>query len=286
MSRAVPIACLQTRPMPDMEGAVAEARAQVEAAATGGARLLFLPEYCGGLRSEGPRFRPPAAPEASHPVLAALRELAARHGVWINVGSIAVEGPDGRILNRGFMIDGAGAVTGRYTKIHLFDVDLGGGASHRESATVAPGAEAVVHDTPFGRIGHAICYDLRFPQLFRDLARAGAEILCCPSAFTRTTGEAHWHVLNRARAIETTRFVVSACAVGPVPGGGESYGHSLIVDPWGVVLADGGREPGVVRAEIDLAAVAEAAARVPSLAGGRDYAQPAPAPSPAAREPA
>ena len=254
----------------------------IEAAAGAGARLLFLPEYCGGLRSEGARLRPPAAPEGSHPVLAALREAAARHRVWINVGSVAVEGLDGRILNRGYMIDASGKVVGRYDKIHLFDVDLGGGASYRESATVAPGDRAVVHDTPFGRIGHTICYDLRFPQLFRRLAQAGAEILCCPAAFTRTTGEAHWHVLNRARAIETTRFVVSACAVGPVPGGGESYGHSLVVGPWGEVLADGGREPGVVQARIDLADVAAAAARIPSLGHDRAFAEPLPA----EREPA
>jgi predicted amidohydrolase len=186
-------------------------------------------------------------------------------------GSLAVAGLGGRIRNRGFVIDDAGRVAARYDKIHLFDVTLSATEAYRESAAVAPGDRAVVCDMPLARLGLSICYDLRFPQLYRALARAGAEILTVPAAFTRTTGEAHWHVLNRARAIETGAFVVAPCAVGPVPGGGESYGHSLVVDPWGEVLADGGTEPGVVMTEIDLDRVGEARRRIPSLGHDRPY---------------
>ena len=169
------------------------------------------------------------------------------------------------------MVDDRGEIAGHYDKIHLFDVDLPDGAVYRESETVHPGASAMVHDTGVVRIGHTICYDLRFPELFRDLAQSGAEILCCPAAFTKLTGEAHWHILNRARAIENTRFVVSACAVGEIPGGGASFGHSLIIGPWGDVLADGGTEPGVVHAQINLDDVAKTQARVPSLTHDRSF---------------
>lgn len=257
--------------MPDFDAALAEIMPMADAAVGAGADMLFLPEYCGGLASDGRSLVPPAAPEQTHPVLAALRDFAAARKIWINIGSLAVTGPAGKIINRGFMVDDRGMIRGRYDKIHLFDVQLSDSEVYRESDTVAPGGQAVVHDTPFGRVGHVICYDLRFPQLFRDLAQAGAEIICCPAAFVKRTGEAHWHVLNRARAIETTRFVVSACAVGAIPGGGESYGHSLVVDPWGTVLADGSDMPGVVHARLDLDLCAQTQARVPSLGHDRPY---------------
>ncbi len=271
MPRPLNIACLQTRPMPDFASAWEEARPLAEAAVAQGAQVLFLPEYCGGLKTEGAAVAAPSAPEADHPFLKEAQAFARAAGVWMNLGSIAVDGPDGRIINRGLMLDDRGAVTGRYDKIHMFDIQLSETEVYRESARVAPGHRAVIHDTPWARIGHTICYDLRFPQLWRGLAQAGAEMLICPAAFTRKTGEAHWHVLNRARAIETTRFVVSPCAIGAVPGGGECYGHSLIVGPWGEIVAEGGTEPGVVQAEIDLDAVAEAAGRVPSLTSDRDF---------------
>ena len=245
-----------------------------EAAARAGAEMIFMPEYCGGLESDGPRLCPPSEPEELHPVLAALQDFAARRRIWVNVGSLAIDGPHGKILNRGYMLDDQGAVFGRYDKIHLFDVDLGEGAVYRESESVMPGAKATLHNTPLARVGHTICYDLRFPGLYRALAQAGAEIIACPAAFTKTTGEAHWHVLNRARAIENTCFIVSACAVGAVPGGGESFGHSLVISPWGDVLADGGDLPGVIHAQIDLDRVAETAARVPSLSHDRAFASP------------
>ncbi|PWE33783.1 nitrilase [Maritimibacter sp. 55A14] len=277
MPRPLDIACLQTRPRPDFRSALDEALPLAEAAVQAGADFLFLPEYCGGLASRGSALAPPFAAEAAHPVLAEMQAFAARRQVWMMLGSLAVEGPAGKIVNRGYVLDDQGRVRSRYDKIHLFDVKLSEQEIYRESATVAPGGQAVLIDTPFGRIGHTICYDLRFPQLFRDLAKAGAEIICVPAAFTRRTGEAHWHVLNRARAIENGVFIVSPCAVGEVPGGGETYGHSLVVSPWGEVIADGGTLPGVVQATIDLDRVAATRARVPSLSHDRPYTLATPA---------
>lgn len=272
MPRPLDIACLQTRPMPEFRSALDEALPLADAAVKAGADILFLPEYCGGLKTEGSAVTPPSAPEAAHPFLQEMQEFAARRKIWINLGSIAVDGPDGRIINRGLMLDDTGAVRGRYDKINMFDIQLSEAEVYRESAFVSPGSRAVIHDTPFARIGHTICYDLRFPDLFRNLAQGGAEILICPAAFTRKTGEAHWHVLNRARAIETTRFVISTCAIGAIPGGGESYGHSLVIDPWGEVICDGGTLPGVVQARIDLDKVAETQARIPSLMNDMPFA--------------
>jgi predicted amidohydrolase len=274
MPGTLKIACLQTRPMPDFESAIAEALALAEQAAGEGAAFLFLPEYCGGLVTEAGAIRAPAAPEDAHPVVAALAELAARRGVWVQVGSVAVPGPEGRILNRGLTLDDAGRIVARYDKLHMFDIQLSETEVYRESAHVAPGDRACLVDTHWGPVGHTICYDLRFAYLYRALAQAGAGILTCPAAFTRKTGEAHWHVLNRARAIETGSWMISACAHGPVPGGGETYGHSLIVDPWGAVVADAGDGPGVIAAEIDLDRVAEARGRIPALT--HDRACPAP----------
>ena len=273
MARSFDIACLQTRPMADFNRALDEALRLAEAAVQAGADMVFLPEYCGGLRSDGARLIPPSAPEAEHEFLVGMAAFAARKKVWVSIGSVAVKGAAGKIVNRGYMIDDRGQIRGHYDKIHMFDVQLSETEVYRESDTVQPGSAAVIHNTPFARIGHTICYDLRFPHLFRDLAQAGAEILICPAAFTKKTGAAHWHVLNRARAIENTCFVVSPCAIGPIEGGGESYGHSLVVNPWGEVLADGGTLPGVVHARIDLAQVQATAARVPSLAHDRPFTQ-------------
>ena len=271
MTRPVPIACLQTRPMPDFTSALDEALGLARTAADGGAKLIALPEYCGGLRTEGSAFAPPAAPEADHPVLAGLRDFADRNGIWLVIGSLAVAGSSDKIVNRGFVIDESGEIRSRYDKIHLFDIDLSKTESYRESALVNGGGQAVLVETPFGMLGHTICYDLRFPDLYRELAKAGAEILLVPAAFTKKTGEAHWHVLNRARAIENGAFVVAPCAIGPVEGGGASYGHSLIVGPWGEVLADGGDNPGVVHATIDLDQVVETRQRIPSLSHDRPF---------------
>ena len=274
MAREVRIGCVQTRPLATFDEAIEEARGLAAGAVAAGAELLCLPEYCGGLKSEGGLLVPPAAPEAKHPVLDALRGFARDSGVWTLIGSIAVDGPGDRLINRGYLVDDRGDIRARYDKIFLFDVDLSPTQQYRESAVVAPGEQAAVADTPWGRLGMTICYDLRFPQLYRALAQAGAEILAVPAAFTRVTGEAHWHVLNRARAIENGAVVVAPCAVGAVPGGGAAYGHSLVVSPWGDVLADGGDGVGWVVTAVDVDSVATARGRIPSLEHDRRFSKP------------
>ena len=281
MTREVRIGCVQSRPLATFDEAIEEARRLAGDAVAAGAELVCLPEYCGGLKSENGLFAPPTATEARHPVLDALRGFASDAGVWMLIGSIAVDGPGDRLVNRGYVVDGGGDIRARYDKIFLFDVDLSPTQRYRESAVVAPGERAVLVDTPWGRLGLTICYDLRFPQLYRSLAQAGAEILAVPAAFTKVTGEAHWHVLNRARAIENGAVVVAPCAVGEVPGGGAAYGHSLIVSPWGEVLADGGDGVGYVVATVDVEGVASARGRIPSLEHDRRFS----APEPAGRKP-
>ena len=276
MARPVNIACLQTCPKPDFESALDEAVELGERAVQVGAEFLMLPEYCGGLTSDGPMLRPPSAPEDRHPVLEGLVAFARKHKVWTLVGSLAIRDGDGNVFNRSFVVSDTGEIVSRYDKIHMFDIDLSETVSYRESDTITPGAEAVLVETPFGVLGHTICYDLRFPQLYRDLAMSGAEILLVPAAFTKKTGEAHWHILNRARTIENGAFVVAPCAVGTIEGGGESYGHSLIVGPWGDVRADGGTLRGIVQATIDLNEIAKTRQRIPSLHNGRDYTVRAP----------
>ena len=264
MPRPLTVACLQTRPQADFKLALEEALMRAEVAVSVGAELILLPEYCGGLLTRDGAFVPPAEEEKNHPVLMGLKEFAATRHVWVVIGSVAISAPDGRIFNRGFVIDNTGQVRARYDKLHLFDVNVHG-TQYRESDRVNAGDGAVVCDTPFGRMGFSICYDLRFPQLYRELAQAGAEMLLVPAAFTKQTGEAHWHVLNRARAIETGSFIIAPCAVGPVDGGGESYGHSLVVNPWGEVLVDAGKFPGVVHTTIELDEVEATRSRIPSL---------------------
>ena len=271
MTREVRIGCVQTRPLATFDEAIEETRRLAGEAVAAGAELVCLPEYCGGLRSEDGLLVPPTAPEGHHPVLDALRGFADDAGVWMLIGSIAVDGPGDRFINRGYVLDDRGDIRARYDKIFLFDVDLSPTQRYRESAVVAPGEQAVLVDTPWGRLGLTICYDLRFPQLYRSLAQAGAEILAVPAAFTKLTGEAHWHVLNRARAIENGAVVVAPCAVGAVPGGGGAYGHSLIVSPWGEVLADGGDGAGTIVATVDLESVASARGRIPSLQHDRPF---------------
>ena len=274
-TREVRIGCVQTPALATFDEAIEAGRRLAGEAVAAGAELVCLPEFCGGLATENGVLKPPAAPEASHPVLKALRGFTREAGVWMLVGSVAVDGPDGRLINRGFLVDDAGEIRARYDKIHLFDVDLSETERYRESAVVSPGKDAVVADTPWGRLGMTTCYDLRFPHLYRALAQAGAEILTVPAAFTKRTGEAHWHVLNRARAIENGAVVVSPCSVGPVPGGGAVYGHSLIVSPWGEVLAEGADEAGTVVAIVDMETVASVRKRVPSLRHDLPFSQPA-----------
>ena len=239
-------------------------------AAAGGAAMLFTPEMSGLLDRKRDRAAASIMAEADDRVLAAVREAAAKHGIWVHLGSLALKGEaDGRFVNRGFVIDGAGAIRARYDKLHLFDVDLPTGERWRESDAYAPGAHAVVAGTPLGMLGLSICYDLRFPDLFRALTDAGATLLSVPAAFTRPTGAAHWHVLLRARAIEAGVHVVAAAQAGEHEDGRATYGHSLAIDPWGEVLLDMGEEAGLGFVEIDPALAADVRSRVPALAHRR-----------------
>lgn len=242
----------------------------VERAAALGADMLFTPEMSGVLDRDRTRAARTIVAEEEDVVLAATREAAAKHGMWVHIGSLAVrsDDPAGRYANRGFVVDAAGAVRARYDKIHLFDVDLPTGESWRESAAYVPGRRAVAVETPWGRLGLSVCYDLRFPDLYRALSDAGATMLAIPAAFTVPTGQAHWHVLLRARAIEAGAFVVAAAQSGRHADGRETYGHSLVIDPWGETLLDMA-DTGVAVVEIDPARVAEARARVPVIAHRR-----------------
>lgn len=236
----------------------------VAAAKAGGAAMLFTPEMSGLLDRDRARAAAQQVAEADDPVLAAVQAAAAAHGLWVHLGSLAMRSGD-RLANRGFVIDAAGAIRARYDKLHLFDVDLPTGESWRESAAYAAGAGATVVATPAGRLGLSICYDLRFPDLYRALSDAGAQVLSVPSAFTRPTGAAHWHVLLRARAIEAGCFVVAAAQTGEHADGRATYGHSLVVDPWGEVLLDMGEPAGLGFAELDPARLTEVRARIPAL---------------------
>jgi predicted amidohydrolase len=236
-------------------------------AAAGRADILFTPEMSGLLDRNRSRAAQSIVSESEDRVLAAVRDAAAKAGIWVHLGSLALrpEGGDGRFVNRAFVIDGNGDIRARYDKIHLFDIDLPSGESWRESAAYAPGARPVAVDTPWGRLGLSICYDLRFPDLYRALSNAGASILAMPAAFTVPTGQAHWHVLLRARAIEAGCWVVAAAQSGQHEDGRATYGHSLVIDPWGEVMLDMQDKIGVGYAEIDLSRIADIRARIPVI---------------------
>jgi predicted amidohydrolase len=240
-------------------------------AKSGGADYVLTPEMTNILEVKRERLFAAIAPEETDASLAAFRELARKLDIFLHIGSLAIKLSAEKAANRSFLIDRKGEIVARYDKIHMFDVDLAGGESYRESRNYRPGDIAVAADLPWGRLGLSVCYDLRFPALYRALAEAGASFLAIPSAFTQQTGEAHWHVLNRARAIENGAFVLAAAQGGKHENGRETYGHSLVVDPWGRILAEGGNEPGVILAEIDPAAVTAARAKVPSLQHGRRF---------------
>lgn len=242
----------------------------------GGAALIAFPENVARMSFGGSAVRAAAHPEGDHPALRGFCALARELTAHLLVGSlhVALVGEE-RVANRSYLIGPQGQVIAHYDKIHMFDVDLAAGESYRESRTFRPGDRAVAADSPLGRFGLSICYDLRFPHLYRAYGRAGAQILTVPAAFTRTTGDAHWHSLLRARAIENGCYVIAPAQCGHHPGDRETFGHSLIVDPWGRVLADGGSEIGIAMAEIDLARVTEARAMIPSLANERRFDGPA-----------
>lgn len=236
----------------------------IHVAATGGARMLFTPEMSGLLDFNRARAKPHIMPEADNPVLAAVRAAARDAQIWVQLGSLALDGGE-RHYNRSLLIDDQGEVRARYDKMHLFDVDLPTGESWRESNAYQPGETCVVADTPLGPLGLSICYDLRFPALYQALSGAGATVLSIPAAFTVPTGEAHWHVLLRARAIENACWVIAAAQSGCHEDGRKTYGHSLVIDPWGRIVLDMGQEAGVGFADLDPAITADVRSRIPVL---------------------
>jgi len=272
MSRRLTVACVQPNVGDDIGRNITQVSDLIRTARAAGAGFVVTPEMTNFLVMGQAELHRLARPEASDKALGAYRALARELEIWLLLGSLAIQVPGReRLANRGFLLAPDGTIRATYDKIHMFDVDLPGGDRIRESERFEPGAKAQVADLPWGRLGLSICYDLRFPYLYRDLALAGAELITVPAAFTKVTGTAHWHVLQRARAIETGCFVVAAAQCGHHPGDRETFGHSLIVDPWGRVLADAGPEPGIISAEIDLDQVARVRAMVPSLANGRTY---------------
>jgi deaminated glutathione amidase len=236
-----------------------------------GADYVQTPEMTNILERKRDALFAAIVPEEQDEGLATFRDLARRLGLWLHIGSLAIKASPDKAVNRAFLIDPRGDIAARYDKIHMFDVDLANGESYRESRSYRPGELAVACDLPWGRLAISVCYDLRFPALYRALAEAGAVFLAIPSSFTKQTGEAHWHVLIRARAIENGSFVFAAAQGGSHEDGRSTYGHSLVVDPWGRVIAEGGTAPGVVMADIDPSEVAVARSRIPSLQHGRRF---------------
>jgi len=246
-------------------------------AKAGGAQMLFTPEMSGLLDRDRARAAAHVVAEGDNPVVSAVRAAAAELGLWAALGSLAVLRGDGRWANRSFLIDGQGAIAARYDKIHMFDVSLSTGESWRESAAYAPGTDVVTAETPAGRLGMAICYDVRFPALFEELGQRACDVIAIPAAFTVPTGQAHWHLMLRARAVEASAFVVAAAQAGYHADGRQTYGHSLVIDPWGEVLLDlGGDGPAVGFADIDPARIAEVRSQLPSLANRQPIRRSAP----------
>ncbi|GLK68445.1 carbon-nitrogen hydrolase family protein [Hansschlegelia plantiphila] len=278
-------ACVQMRSGRTISKNVDEAARLVREAADAGAAYVQTPEMTNILVRSRAELFAAIMPEDVCPALAAFQELARATGVWLHIGSLAVRLEGERAANRSYVIDPQGEIVARYDKIHMFDVDLPDGETWRESETYRAGEQAVTVQLPWGRLGLTICYDVRFPTLHRALAENGAEILASPAAFTKQTGAAHWHVLLRARAVETGSFVVAAAQGGAHEDGRETYGHSLIVDPWGRVLAEADDAPGVILAEIDLAKSPEIRRRIPALENGRRFGvQPLPSEPTALRD--
>ncbi len=277
MSDSLKVACVQLTATSDVATNIALSTDAIRAAHGTDAALITLPEVVNLVQQRGKLAIEAASTEQSDPALAAYRALAAELGVWLLVGSLAIKlDDDARLANRSYLLDASGDVVAWYDKIHMFDVNLRDGGTFKESETYRPGDRAVVAATPWGPLGMTVCYDIRFPYLYRRLAHAGARILAVPSAFNRRTGDAHWHVLMRSRAIETGCFVIAPAQCGDHDDGRKTYGHSLIVAPWGEVLADGGTEPGIVTAELDFHAIDKARSMIPSLEHDREIAVDAP----------
>jgi predicted amidohydrolase len=266
------VACVQMNSSGDIHANIAKIGAMVADAAKRGAQLVALPENCFIMEEPGQGAARVLYTQMEHPGLAAAINMAKNHRVWLLIGSMAVK-VDGshKTVNRSLLIGDSGQIVHSYDKIHLFDVELPGGEKYMESAKMLPGSHAVLADTPWAKLGMTVCYDVRFPHLYRTLAQAGAEVLAVPAAFTYVTGEAHWHVLLRARAIENGCFVIAPAQVGTHPGNRNTYGHALIVDPWGKVLADAGSEESVIIAKIDMQQVQQIRSRIPSLKHDRPF---------------
>jgi predicted amidohydrolase len=273
---AVKFACVQMTAGPEVGPNLDAAATLIRQAVLNGARFILTPENTSIIEPDRDLAVAKSFTEDAHPGLPHFSALAKELGVWLLIGSMPIRVEGERLANRSFLIDDQGRITARYDKIHLFDVDLPSGEVYRESERIRPGAQAVLAPTPWGPLGMTVCYDLRFPHLYRDLAKAGAAMLSVPAAFTVPTGEAHWHVLLRARAIESGAFVFAPAQCGTHAGGRRTYGHSLIVAPWGEILAEAGDQPGTISAEIDLSKVAAARSMIPSLRHDRDYAPPRP----------
>jgi predicted amidohydrolase len=277
MGSTFKVACVQTTTGPDVATNIEHASGLINDAAKAGANLIVLPEVVNVMDLNRKDLATKTVFEDEDTALKAFRLLAAKLDIWLLIGSLVIkhtaldDNGNPKFANRSFMIDNTGEVTARYDKIHMFDVDLDDGESYRESNAYEPGSEAVLTDTPWGKLGMTICYDLRFPYLYRHLAHEGAKFLAIPAAFTRPTGKAHWHVLMRARAIENGCFVFAAAQCGDHGEGRLTYGHSIIVDPWGEVLADGGEQTGFAIAEIDVDQVEAVRAKVPSLSNDRPF---------------
>ncbi len=270
-AESVSVACVQVNAGTDMARNIETAVGLVRQACDAGADFVAMPENVSLIVHGREQQMAEARTEKEHPALSAFRDVAADCGVSLLIGSLAVRVADDRLANRSFLVDGEGEIVARYDKIHMFDVDLPGGESYRESATFQPGAQAVLAPSPWGPIGMTVCYDVRFAHLYRDLAKKGAAILTVPAAFTRQTGQAHWHVLLRARAIETGSFVVAPAQTGTHDRGRQTFGHSLIISPWGDILADGGESVGITQATLDLSVVDKARQAIPALRHDRDF---------------
>ncbi len=265
------LACVQTSATTDMARNLDDAETLIREARRKGADFIATPENVALLQRNFVIAKGQARPLNEHPAAVRFGALARELGCWLMAGSIATLEPDGRLANTSVLFDAQGRIAASYGKIHLFDADPPGGRSYRESATYRPGTKAVLAQTPWGPLGMTVCYDLRFPHLYRDLAKAGAVMLSVPPRFTKLTGAAHWHVLWRARAVGTGCWVVAPAQHGVHDGGDQSFGHSLIIDPWGRVVADGGEGVGVITAAIDLDRVMEVRGQIPSLAHDRPY---------------
>ena len=265
-------ACIQTNSQDNEAANIDAAIDQIKTAHARGAQFITLPENVFYMDAPGVKLDPASFHDQSqHPGVLACEDIARRLKVWVLIGSVALKiDESGKRSNRSLLIDDRGTIVAHYDKVHLFDVDLGDGEKYNESARFLHGGAATVANLPWTKIGMSVCYDLRFPHLYRMLAKAGAELLTVPAAFAAITGRAHWHVLQRARAIENGCFVIAPAQCGVHPGGRETFGHSLIVDPWGTVLADGGEQTGIIMAEIDTDKVSQVRRKIPCLQHDRE----------------